>query len=530
MHTQPRPRLMLAAVFLTALIHGAPACAARGVTPEEQEKINRAIDRGVEALRRLQQPDGTWAPPGEYHKLGYAGLPGLTLLECGAPATDPAVVQAARFVRQYANKAEDTYEISVALLFLDRLGDAGDLELIQTLAARLIAGQTATGGWGYKCPLLSKQQKRDLLQGLGKLDPPQGVSAPGQAPPRVQDVVPVVVRKLPVFQEIKNTLADPPHRDRARQNPTTDNSNTQFAMLALWAAGRHHVPIKRSRALIAQRFRTSQNSDGSWGYRYRQGGGEGAALFGGVSPTMTCSGLLGLAIGLDRGARPGGKEKVDPAVLKAFVLLGKHVGKPAGGGKRVPQGNLYLLWSIERVAVLYDLPTIAGKDWYRWATEMLLSNQQEDGSWDRGNYWGAKPPIDTSFALLVLKRANLAADLGAQLPFEAGQVERAVNTEAGFSQEKPIEPSSPGPLSPTRPVDPGTEPVVRPVESGTDSAGDANANAVEPPPARTGGGILWVLLAISILVLFASLGALIVYLSGRAAREDDRPRKRRPRR
>ena len=28
--------------------------------------------------------------------------------------------------------------------------------------------------------------------------------------------------------------------------------------------------------------------------------------------------------------------------------------------------EMYFLWSVERVAMLYDLKTIGGRDWYAW--------------------------------------------------------------------------------------------------------------------------------------------------------------------
>ena len=54
-----------------------------------------------------------------------------------------------------------------------------------------------------------------------------------------------------------------------------------------------------------------------------------------------------------------------------------------------------------------DLDTIGGKDWYGWGSEVLLANQGADGSW-HGEYPAA---VDTCFALLFLKRANLTRDL-----------------------------------------------------------------------------------------------------------------------
>jgi hypothetical protein len=63
------------------------------------------------------------------------------------------------------------------------------------------------------------------------------------------------------------------------------------------------------------------------------------------------------------------------------------------------------------MAVVYDLKTVAGKDWYAWGSEILVKTQNQDGSWtDR---FGGLP--DTCFALLFLKRVNVVKDLTAQL-------------------------------------------------------------------------------------------------------------------
>ena len=74
-------------------------------------------------------------------------------------------------------------------------------------------------------------------------------------------------------------------------------------------------------------------------------------------------------------------------------------------------GDLYLLWSIERVGVIYDVafipPQAGGADWYRWGADIILANQRPGGSWE--DRFPGVP--DTCFALLFLKRANIAKDL-----------------------------------------------------------------------------------------------------------------------
>src|SRR5205085_756945 len=122
-----------------------------------QERVNRAIEHGAGFLIANQGPWGTWAQDAKNHPAGYAALPGLTLLECGESADHPGIRLAASFVRQSCAKLDNTYDLSLAILFLDRLGDPADEKLIQGLALRLIAGQSFTGGWSYRCPVLSNQ-------------------------------------------------------------------------------------------------------------------------------------------------------------------------------------------------------------------------------------------------------------------------------------------------------------------------------------------------------------------------------------
>ena len=71
---------------------------------------------------------------------------------------------------------------------------------------------------------------------------------------------------------------------------------------------------------------------------------------------------------------------------------------------------MYFLWSVERVAVLYQLSRIEGKDWYRWGMQVLLSYQNPEGGWSLGGV-GANELSNTCFALLFLQRANLVQDL-----------------------------------------------------------------------------------------------------------------------
>jgi hypothetical protein len=160
---------------------------------------------------------------------------------------------------------------------------------------------------------------------------------------------------------------------------------------------------------------------------------------------MTCAGLIGLAVNygmkLEAGKKPTAPEK-DPVVKTALKALGASIDSPRGEKWReqAPQfgrnggfGRVYyFLWSLERMAMIYNLKTIGKKDWYQWGAEVLLVNQGEDGSW-RGMYgeFGA----DTAFAILFLKRANLAQDLTAKLRGKTSDPGEAVLRGGGVGGE-----------------------------------------------------------------------------------------------
>ncbi len=398
---------------------GVPVAAAPdGVTPSASssspspQQVNEAIDRGV-AYLKSGRAGGAFLERAD-------SLVGLTLLECGVPADDPAVQRLARRVRAAARQfprgatlPDITYDVSIAIWFLDRLGGADDADLIRSLALQLISSQTENGGWDYACPPLNEADAQRLMQML-KAPPPNNPPAP----------VPPAVRFQPdrpfVFQ-------------RGRRD---DNSLTQFALIALWKARKHGVPVERSLRMVEKRFRMSQNSDGCWGYDRP----------GSHPDSMTCAGLLGLAVGRGLGDRSTTQatEMEDPAVTKALVYLAHSVGKkprvtpaPAPGpvqrlllgkkprvkpapGRNVVQrrllgmqslGDLYYLWSLERMAVAWGLSTVAGVDWYAWGSTVLVAAQNDDGSWS-DKFPGL---VDTCFALLFLERANIVKDLTKQL-------------------------------------------------------------------------------------------------------------------
>ena len=493
----------------------------------EQDRVKSAIDKGVAFLKTTQLPTGTWPGDGG-HPVGYAALSGLALLECGVPKNDTVLLKAEAFIRKALPTMDDTYEVSLSILFLDRLGNPDDEPMIQGLALRLVAGQSQTGGWGYKCPNPSDKDSHDLFKLLHQFSPkpaagkpdgkdPAPADKPAGAPskPAAPDKPPDLSKfpnlsGLSVVQDMaKLRLEDPPDKPTDLIYATTDNSDTQFAILALWAAQRHKVPVDRTMRLIANRFQTSQNADGSWGYRYTNGGGQGEGA------PMDCCGLLGLAVG--HGIAHGGQEAdnavKDPRIVNAFAALNKFVGSPAGRTHTLPMVNLYFLWALGRMGVLYDLQTIADKDWYRWGAETLIANQGLDGSWPQGGpeggaYPGATPTINTDLALLFLRRTNLAEDLTSALKLNSDDLTKAIAAKVVAPPPTPTPPApplkAPEPTLPPAPPPEAQHPVPAPSPAPAPTVTPTSApTPVDVPAHAEGGGgwIAWVLIVLAILLL-----------------------------
>jgi len=415
---QPAPKVVL---FVPDSLH-------KPVSKSQQQKIDEAIDKGVSFLRDQGAPTGSWVVDSDKeHPVGYAALPALALLECKTPVTDPAIVKAADFVRNHCDDLADTYDLGLAVLFLDRLGDPRDRPLLQNLALRLIAGQTAAGGWDYKCPVLPLSDARKLLTFLQGTRPKIEFFIPIERTDNVAKSEPAAVIKPTITQKQADDSDLPPalrglpivaYLSKKSWNIDCDrpgdNSNTQFGLLGLWAARRHGVPTELSLDMVGARFEATQNPSGGWGY----------AMRGPSKNTMTCVGLLGLAMShgaaaeayLDaasKGKAPPRPPLTDPRIKDGLAALGQFVDGDDSRRGLASRLDYYYLWTLERVGMLYQREKFGEQDWYQWGVKILLDRQIDNGSWQQ-HY---NPVADTSFALLFLRRSDLVRELTNNLRF-----------------------------------------------------------------------------------------------------------------
>jgi hypothetical protein len=440
---------------------------ARAADPD-QKMVQAAVKKGADYLVQVYRP-GVQVQGGAF-KLGTASLAGTAILESGVDAKNASVQGIAKIIRAEAIAERKTYNLALCIIFLDRLADPGDTALIQFLGAKLLVGQDQTnGGWAYNSgPVIPADEVIRLQTALlsdSRLTTPPKNDPKGPADPNPQDPKKDAPRENPPLNRGKL------HPDAAKmlslvgqaqavgpneplQLPP-DNSNTQFALLGSWCAHRHGLPIENAMKLVDKRFRATQERDGGWAYMPSYGG---PALGAGPTPPMTCVGLIALALTygatetmLRSKSAVDGKSPVkksnkvapsdDPLVKAGFRALAGYMaqsredtnaqgpGVPAlpnpgvpGPGGVPPIGfgpapmignlkdNLYFLWSLERVGVMYGVETIGRIEWYSWGADYLLRTQLADGSW-RSNFHGASGEVNTSMALLFLNRTNLTPEL-----------------------------------------------------------------------------------------------------------------------
>lgn len=340
--------LIVAFFLLTPTLQAQRAPTRGGVTPQD---VRDAMDRAIRYLKQAQKSDGSWP---NYHDFdgGVTSLVTLALLESGVPKDDPVIQKALTSLRN--TRPQKTYALSLQTMVFCAVDPEKDLQLIKSNAALLESFQVESG-------------ERAGLWTYGATQGGPGVG---------------------------------------------DNSNSQFALLALDEAAEHGAQVKEQtwrRAFF--RWESMQNGSGSWGY-YPGAPGTGS---------MTCAGITSMIITTKR-LEQGDVEingdnvncclplKQESSVDRGFDWLARNMtlrtnpSEGGGGGNSL----LYYLYGIERVGRLSGRRFLGTHDWYREGAELLVAWQDRlQGSWKgTGVVELDNPLISTSFALLFLAKGR----------------------------------------------------------------------------------------------------------------------------
>ncbi len=221
----------------------------------------------------------------------------------------------------------------------------------------------------------------------------------------------------------------------------TDNSNTQFAVLALGVGAKRGVEIPRDVwRSISEHFIVEQEQKGprtkkkplfeeytrDWGGirvkssegrkkrskpRRRRARGWKYRRDSNASFQMTCAGLSSLILvrqNLFGGSAP--EPSRDPKKARELRALNRSIDDGYGWLMehwQPPGDRLYNMYSLEKVGDLGGVRKFDTHDWHAELERHLISSQNDDGSWSgKGPHEPESPEIPTAFALLILNRAT----------------------------------------------------------------------------------------------------------------------------
>ena len=327
---------------------------------EEQKTVSakevlRAIDRSKSFLLSHQNGDGSWSVAGvSTHKIGITSLAVLALLNAGMTHKDAAVQKGLKYLRTVRDpEPTNTYDASLMLMALATAKEGTrDLAEIKRVAGLLERSQGTTGinngSWGY------------------------------------------------------NTTR--------RSNDGSDRSNGQFALLGLREAAHAGVPVSQAVWKRAKQHWTStQNRDGSWGYKGSAGGsGYGSMTVAGISSLVICDEMLNQSTG------NGALNCCDPAperpeLDRALEWMGKHFSSGFNPGTSTGRHRgiwlLYYHYGTERAGRLSGKRFFGQHDWYRAISRFLVDNQNKrSGAYKGVGGLETGEVVGTSLALLFLSK------------------------------------------------------------------------------------------------------------------------------
>jgi hypothetical protein len=276
-----------------------------------------AIQRGVDALRKMGQRDALWKTlPGGI--VGLHAFVAYALLKCDVPSQDPVVASALDVLLE--RDPDSIYNTSLAAMALAAAVEKGVARReraerrAQRMADILVASQLKSGGWSY-------------------------------------------VAKA--------------YADQSVGGWTYDLSNTQFAILGLRAAANAGAKIPRATWERAQAMlEKNQGADGGWSYHGTESPSYNRMTAAGAGSWILCR------ISLEESLTPS--DAADTTRVRDAVRWLERSTDPA---QMSGTPDYYLLYSLERLCMIAGIEKLGIHDWYAEGAAVLLRSQGPDGSW-----------------------------------------------------------------------------------------------------------------------------------------------------
>jgi len=344
----PRRRLSVFALGLgAACVAMASPSLLVAAEPLRPGEIQKAVEKARDFLLRQQKGDGWWeAMHSADKRVGATGLVLLALANAGLDETEPVVRKGLAWLRTQV--PDDTYAVSLQTMALAMLSPEADAAILARNVAWLENGQVrsgpGSGSWSYR-----------QMPGGGM----------------------------------------------------GDNSNTQFALLALHEAARAGIPVRDETWVRSQQYWVNcANADGSWGYSGRSSG----------TGSMTCAGIASVWITSEHVGLPDAQAAAEavsccgggqsPQVLeRGLDWLGRRFSVTQNPGTGGDTWLYYYLYGLERVGRFTARRYIGEHDWYRTGARMFVDAQDRlSGQFAARRIEDAT--VATSFALLFLAKGR----------------------------------------------------------------------------------------------------------------------------
>jgi hypothetical protein len=302
------------------------------------EEVRKAIAGGVRYLKGQQQSNGSFGGFINRGSAGISALCTLALLNAGVPVDDPVMQKALKFLQT------------------DTPANNSGLQTYTTSLQTMVFAQADP-----------KRFRPDIL------------------------------RNVEWLQANQNQGGKYRGAWSYKSNPDSgDNSNSQFALLALHEAERVGVRVSdRTWQLTQEYWQRIQHDDGSFGYKADK---EGQAY-----GSMTCAGIASLVIASGR-VREGDAQVRGEQILccqenesdadrieRALQWLGRNFAvshNPGYGGT----WRYYYLYCLERVGRLTARRFIGDHDWYREGTASSSPARERSATIGKATAIRALPP------------------------------------------------------------------------------------------------------------------------------------------
>jgi hypothetical protein len=359
----------LAAVVLLA---GRPAAAEPPRPPPvDQARVDAAVDRGAKFLLAKAGAGPLKIAFSAHAAVITADEIALyALVYCGVNEQTPEFK--ALLDRVVARENTRVYPVALKAMALEAI-DAGRFQdEIAACAQFLLDNQCENGQWGYGKPV----PKADVVRTPGAKRPAGGGSD---------------TKALPVIAL----------RRRAKGPAEGDNSNTQYALLALRSCLMAGVRFPLETFAESEKFwEKDQNKDGGWGYSMKamaspRDDSYASMTAGAVGSLALCKFYLGRDAESSASIRGG------------IAWLAKNWSLSEVKGLERKRGETWVFYhdyAVERLGIFLQKEIVGGHAWYPEGVEFLQGAQKPDGSWTAGD----DTVPETCFAILFLRRATKA--------------------------------------------------------------------------------------------------------------------------